>query len=320
MGAWSLVIGQIGGMVVSVLFTFLGARWAPCMGFDAETARQLIGFGWQMSMVDLCSAIVLNADYLFVGRFLGAEDLGLYSLAFRLPDTTIVAVAFAVAQLLLPAYVKLGAAAMTLRSGFVETTRYLGMALVPATAGLIVLAPVLVEALFGPRWQHSAPLVQFLAASALIRALVFAPGAIFVSSGRPALAMASELWAVAVSVPLFYLAAQRDVLTVAAVQLLTAGAYGVVKLSLLKSLIGISWTSMARPLGPATLASLVMVVVLAAALRVPVQPGVAWLAVSGVVLGAIVYGLSLWLLDRRSILRVAEIIRGRGTPAVGLAS
>jgi O-antigen/teichoic acid export membrane protein len=183
-----------------------------------------------------------------------------------------------------------------------------------------VLAPVLVEALFGPRWQHSAPLVQFLAASALIRALVFAPGAIFVSSGRPALAMASELWAVAVSVPLFYLAAQRDVLTVAAVQLLTAGAYGVVKLSLLKSLIGISWTSMARPLGPATLASLVMVVVLAAALRVPVQPGVAWLAVSGVVLGAIVYGLSLWLLDRRSILRVAEIIRGRGTPAVGLAS
>jgi hypothetical protein len=125
---------------------------------------------------------------------------------------------------------------------------------------------------------------------------------------------------VAISVPLFYLAAQRDVLTVAAVQLLTAGAYGVVKLSLLRSLIGISWPSMARPLGPAALASLIMVVVLIAALQLPVQPGAAWLAGCGVLLGAIVYGLSLWLLDRGSIVRVGEILRGRNTPAVGLAS
>jgi PST family polysaccharide transporter len=320
LGAWSLVIGQIGGMVVSVVFTFLGARWSPRVGFDSDTARQLIGFGWQMSTVDLCAAIVLNADYLFVGHFLGAEDLGLYSLAFRLPDTTIVAVAFAVAQLLLPTYVRLGADPTTLRAGFVETTRYLGMVLIPATVGIVALAPALVEALFGPRWAHSAPLVQLLAVSALIRALVFSPGAVFVSSGRPSLAVRTEVAGVLLSVPLFYLAAQRDVTTVAAVQVLTAGAYGLVKLALLRPLVDISWLTMARPLAPALLASLVMAAGLMMASTLTSTLGPIWQSAIGVVLGVVVYGVSLWLLDRGSLLRVGEVFRRRDTNAVGLAS
>ncbi|MFN0070268.1 MAG: lipopolysaccharide biosynthesis protein [Chloroflexota bacterium] len=310
-GAWSLVIGQVGGMIVNMLLTFWSARWTPRLGFDARTAKQLIGFGWQMSTVDLCAALTLNADYLFVGRFLGTENLGLYSLAFRLPDTTIVAVAFAVAQLLLPAYVRLGADPATLRTGFLETTRYLGMVLIPATAGLVLLAPALVDTLFGAPWQHAAPLVQLLAISALLRALVFAPGAVFVSAGRPSLAVFAELVCAGVSVPLFYLAAQRDVTTVAGVQVLSVAVYGAVKIGLLRTLIHVSWLDVVRPLWASAVATLTMSLALLMLAPAHDRLGSALYVLAGIVVGTFTYAATLWNLDRVSIVRVSALLRSQ---------
>lgn len=318
-GPWSLVAGQIAGMVVSVAVTFMMATWRPNLRFDPRAARQLLGYGWQMSVVDLLAAVTLNADYLFVGRFLGGDALGLYSLAFRLPDTTIVAVAYAVSQLLLPTYVKLGGAVETMRRGLVETTRYLGLALIPAATGVTVLAPVLVPVLFGAQWSESVPVVQLLALSALGRALVFAPGAIFAASGRPSYAVASEIVSTVVSVPLFYLAAQRNIGSVAAVQLISVIAYGLVKLTLVNRILALGWYQMMRPLAPALVASLVMAGALSVLLHLTADAPMPMVALGGVLVGAAIYGLAIWQLDVSALRQVRELMRGSGhrSQAVG---
>lgn len=319
-GAWSLVIGQIGGATVGVLLTLLAARWLPSMEFDVPTAKQLLAFGGQMNIVDLSAAVTLNADYLFVGRFLGSDALGIYTLAFRLPDTTIVAVAFAVAQLLLPTYVKLGADPAMLRSGFLETTRYLSMVLLPAAVGIVILAPSLVEALFGSRWLDAAPLVQLLAVSALIRALAFSPGAIFVAAGRPGLSVAAEVTGAVVSVALFYIAAQQSVWLVAAVQLVSAGVYAAAKFWLLRLVVNVDGVLVMRSLGPTVLATAGMALTLLTlqATREPLGP-VLHVAV-GVAGGVLAYGIVLWNFDGAAIRRALQLVRPSATLPSGVSS
>ena len=49
----------------------------------------MLRFGGMLTGVNLLTAIETNLDYLFIGRFLTATDLGLYSLGFRLPELLI---------------------------------------------------------------------------------------------------------------------------------------------------------------------------------------------------------------------------------------
>jgi hypothetical protein len=93
-----------------------------------------------------------------------------------------------------------------------------------------------------------------------------------------------------------------------------------VKLWLLRAVVPISWLALVRPLGPAVLASAAMAVVLLALTTFTSALGSAGQAAAGVAVGALVYGSSLWLLDRRSIVRVGEVFRQRDAQAVGLVS
>lgn len=306
-GAWSLVGGQLAGIVVGVGLTVVVSRWRPRLRFERDTARALMGYGWQMGVVDLASAVSLNLDYILVGRFLGTDALGLYTLAFRLPDTTIVAIAYAVSQILLPAYVLLGARRDKLAAGLLETNRYLGLVLFPASVGIAVLAPVLVPFLFGEKWAASIPVVQFLAVSSLVRGIAFTPGAVFAAAGRPMLSIASELFHAALMVPCLYLAAQIDIVAVGAVQILTGLAYAAFKFSLVSGLLKLEWRDLLQSMLPSAAAAAIMGLTLAAFLQAATGLPSGIVVGAAVPLGMLIYGLGIWLLDSAAIVRARSV-------------
>src|SRR5512145_2304230 len=88
-GAWSLIGGQLGGVMIGVVAFWIVTRWQPTFSFDPKIARSLLGYGVKIVGVDLLGILLLNIDYLLVGRYLGAANLGVYTLAFRMPDLLI---------------------------------------------------------------------------------------------------------------------------------------------------------------------------------------------------------------------------------------
>jgi hypothetical protein len=123
----------------------------------------------------------------------------------------------------------------------------------------------------------------------------------------------SEVLATAVSVPLFYLAAQRDVHTVAVVQIVSVGLYGLFRMTQLRQVIDLTWWHAIRPLGTSLVASLVMLGALILTVSLLEPLGAGWSVVLNVLIGAATYGLAIWKLDAFAIRRVANLLRPRRT-------
>ena len=65
-----------------ILMSYRPGRFWP--GWKKAEARRLLAFGLPLAGANLLAFLVLNVDYIVVGRVLGAEALGLYMLAFNI--------------------------------------------------------------------------------------------------------------------------------------------------------------------------------------------------------------------------------------------
>ena len=57
------------------------------MQFSKEAFIDIFGFGMYVLGNDIVGYFTKNVDYLIIGRVLGADPLGIYTLAFLLTDT-----------------------------------------------------------------------------------------------------------------------------------------------------------------------------------------------------------------------------------------
>ena len=86
-GAWAIVWGVVIGTVVKSVALILVSPWRPSRTWDPQVARDIFGFGKFMVLQNILGALEDNIDYLIIGRRLGTEQLGLYTLGFRAPGT-----------------------------------------------------------------------------------------------------------------------------------------------------------------------------------------------------------------------------------------
>ncbi|MCP5095263.1 MAG: oligosaccharide flippase family protein, partial [Chloroflexi bacterium] len=105
-GFWSMVVGQIVGAIVLVIAYWYTLSFRPQFRFERKLVRPLLSYGSGIVALNAVAILLTNADYLFVGRFLGAAALGVYTLAFRIPDMLIIQFCTVVGKVLFPVYAK----------------------------------------------------------------------------------------------------------------------------------------------------------------------------------------------------------------------
>ncbi|HEY3312738.1 MAG TPA: oligosaccharide flippase family protein, partial [Anaerolineales bacterium] len=106
-GAWSLIGGQLWGVAAGALAFWWASRWWPSFTFKPKIARSLLSYGFKIVGVDLLGILLLNLDYLLVGRYLGAASMGVYTLAFRMPDLLILQFARILSSVIFPIYTRM---------------------------------------------------------------------------------------------------------------------------------------------------------------------------------------------------------------------
>lgn len=206
-GFWSLVWGQILGTLATVLAYWLVFPWRPRLEFDSAIARRLLQFGKNVVAVDGLASILLNLDFLFVGSFLGAEALGVYSLAFRLPDLLITQFATSVSSVLFPIYVKMREQSDSLARGFLTTLRYVSMVTIALGVGLLLVADSFVHTFLSAQWLEAIPVIQAIALYAMFFSLAYNAGSLYKATGKPHILTQLALARLALLAPTLYVAA-----------------------------------------------------------------------------------------------------------------
>jgi O-antigen/teichoic acid export membrane protein len=81
-GPYSVAVGQDTGALVTGVLVFVLVKVPVRIGFDPSIAGKLVGFGVPLAASLGVEAILVNANYVIVGRLMGAAALGFYLLAF----------------------------------------------------------------------------------------------------------------------------------------------------------------------------------------------------------------------------------------------
>ncbi|MBN8657122.1 MAG: lipopolysaccharide biosynthesis protein [Anaerolineae bacterium] len=261
-GAWSLIYGQLAGNLVASVSYWLVTPWKPEFAFDLKMSYELLKYGVVFIVGELLAITLLNLDYLLVGRYLSSEQMGVYTLAFRLPDLLILEFARTLSNVLFPIYsqVREQSADSGMARAFFLATRYISILTIPMGIGLALVAQPFIVVFFGEKWLDAVPVVQGIAVYATILSIVHNISSVYWAEGRPQILTWIGLTRLAILFPALFWAVTMtgSIVVVGWVQAVVALISALINIMVASRLIKLPIIEIARALRPAILAGTVM--------------------------------------------------------------
>lgn len=309
LGVWALVWGQVAGVLAQTVLYWSLSDWRPRLGWDRRLAGLVLRFGIPTSAVAVFAVVQENLDYLVIGRRLGTEQLGYYSMAFRIPELTVLALCIVASQVLFPVLSRLQHDREAMGRTYLSTARFITSVTTATTVLLACLAADVIQVAYGDGWAPAVPALRLIALFMLVYALGFHTGEVFKATGRPGLLNWFALVKVLALAPTLWLLAGVNIAAVAAGMAVVHLVIAVAELAVVARLLHLPVTRVVGQLGPALLAGAVMALAtLGAAELLADAPVWARLVLAGAV------GTAAWLLALR-VLAPDVVARGLGLVA-----
>ena len=308
-GVWSLVWGQLGGAAVASLLYWRAVAWRPRWEWDRGVAGSMVGFGWQVTFVGLFATARKNIDYVFVGRQLGSSALGIYTIAFRLPQLVVESIGTVVAQVAFPVFARLQGDAARTAAALERLLRVSAVVVVPMGLGLALVADPLVRVAYGSTWVEAIDVMRVLSLFMVVQSVARHCGDFYKGIGRPGVLNVLSIVKLVVAVPLLWIAVDEGLVAVAWAQFAASAIVLGPELVVAARMTG---SSLRRVLGayvPALRAGVAMVVVTlpVSLLSADLHDVVELLLVS--VVGVVSYGAAVAVFDRRLVREVTSLVR-----------
>jgi O-antigen/teichoic acid export membrane protein len=126
---------------------------------------------------------------LLVGRALGGEALGIWSVALATVIVPLWAIAGPVGRLLYATFARMQGQVERVGALWLNGMGLLAAILLPALLGLLATAPDVIPLLFGQQWEPAVPIIQILVFSAAFNTLQAWSIAVVDASGKPHIAL-----------------------------------------------------------------------------------------------------------------------------------
>jgi O-antigen/teichoic acid export membrane protein len=151
-GVWSLVAGQVVGLLAFGAAGYLVAPYHVRPAFRRELVRPLFGTGTGFLLQNVAIFLRQNTDYIVVGRSFGAAVVGFYSMAYRLGDLTYTGIADPVARVTFPSFARTRGEGGDVRGSFLAVLRLVALVACPLGVLLSASAEPFTRVLFGDEW------------------------------------------------------------------------------------------------------------------------------------------------------------------------
>jgi len=260
-GVWSLVFGQIAGTLTSVVLAWIIVKWRPKLLIERNIAKQMIKFGSSVIGGDIISVVIDNVDYIIVGRLFGLVQLGVYSLAYRLPEMLLIGNLWVLGQIAFPAFSSIQDKPDEMRKGFLGSVRIVELIATPVSLGLLIAADPIIRVVFGNQWLDAIPMLRVLAVYAWVYSVGFHVGGIYKAVGRPDILFKLSIFTVSILIPSLLIGSRFGVIGVAWGHLFAVLVRRIVSLTVATRFVKVTYQEIFNQLTSSLRAGLVMVMV-----------------------------------------------------------
>ena len=301
-GAWSLVYGQLAGMSISAMLLWIVVPWRPRLMIRSPISGQLFKYGFSVMMDRAFTVFADSFDYLLIGRFFNTAALGIYTLAYRLPDLLILNTLSVLAAVFFPAFSSIQNQQDVLRKSFLSTTRYVQLLVTPLCLGIFVAADPIIRLIFGEQWLQSIPIMQVLSLYTLALSVGFHVGDIYKAVGRPDILLKISLPIFFIRLIALWIGSQYSLIGIATGHLVAALIEVVIRAVVTINVIKVSLREILNQL--TAFIGGIMLLIFAVPVLYLTQDLTPWLRLTFVVIsGAVGYIGTIWFIDRVAILK-----------------
>jgi O-antigen/teichoic acid export membrane protein len=204
-GVWSLIARYMAEKAVYAAAIWPVVGWRPARPSFLGVAPYL-RFGFTMFGASLVQFFSNHTAAVIIGKFIGAETLGLYSLAYNVGFVPAQKVKLTLSTVLMPALASLQSEIVRVRSAIRESLFAAGIIFVPAMLGLAAIGPVFVPVVFGERWSAAGPYLVIMAAVGMLKGLEHLYRSVLIAMGRGKYYLLTTTAEAALGVPLLLIA------------------------------------------------------------------------------------------------------------------
>jgi PST family polysaccharide transporter len=144
----------------------------------------MLWYGGSITFNGVIVYVAYNVDKVLLGRYWGADTLGIYGRAYQLINLPTDNLTSTVSQVVFPALARLQNDAERLRSYFVQGYGFFFALVMPLTAGCAIFSNDIVTVFLGPKWTAAAPIFRLLAPTMFTFAFINPLGWMLMATGR----------------------------------------------------------------------------------------------------------------------------------------
>ncbi|MEP7228158.1 MAG: lipopolysaccharide biosynthesis protein [Gemmatimonadales bacterium] len=168
-GVWALVWANLAQAGVNTLLLMLGRPPSFSLWPDRRSLAELSYFSGGFTLGRIANYLAIQGDNLVTGRWLGPAALGIYGRAYQLMAVPSTLFGDVLDNVLFPSLARLQGDQTRLGTAYVRGVSLIALAMLPASAVLVVLSPELIRVVLGPRWDAVVLPFQILTSCMLFR-------------------------------------------------------------------------------------------------------------------------------------------------------
>ncbi len=203
LGPYALVLQSFFSPTVRLILVLNYKRWFPDFHFNFAEIKHMVWYSLKYKASAMALYFERNVDYLILGKFFSSTVLGHYAFSYNVMYTPVKRISYIFSEVLFPSFSSIKDDRKKIISGYFKSVQLIAMVSIPAMTILAFNAELVIQTVFGHKWDEAIPIVRILCFAGAIQSISQFGGVIFPSIGKPEITM--------------YISVGRTILTVLAI-------------------------------------------------------------------------------------------------------
>ncbi len=183
-GVWSLVYQLLTFTLANSILLWILSKWRPRFIFSPAAIKDIFHFSANVVGFNILNYFARNVDYLLIGRFLGAQSLGYYTLAYKLMMVPLQSITYLVSKVMFPAFSKIQHDLPKVQEVYMKMVKAISLITFPLVFCFFAIAPEFVLNIYGSKWEPATVILQILCVCGLLQSVSSTDGNILLSQGK----------------------------------------------------------------------------------------------------------------------------------------
>ncbi len=170
--AYGVILGVIFGVLVEILLSFVLAYPRPRLRFEKNLLFEVVNRGKWITSAGIFQYFFREVDDMVVARLLGASQLGVYQVSYKIATLPISEIGEVFGKVTLPVFSRISKDKKRLLSAYKRVSVVVFLFSLAMGSFLIIFAPFIVKVLLGEKWFDAISVIRIICLYAVIRTMI----------------------------------------------------------------------------------------------------------------------------------------------------